>query len=132
MCRPSRPIVVLRYYVCAKVFDRQKRCGRIAAAACVGLLFVAAQFLGNAGGLPEAEFGKLSRKAAVADPKPHQSSEFQLHLVNSARFPRKGDRGYTGARMPAQFSERADICIVGLVALTRSVRYFADLIRIAH
>ena len=84
-------IVVLRYYL-VQGFDRQNVTVGIAAALCVGLLFLAAQFLGTMK-VPEAEFVRYLQ-SRMADPEPHQSPEFQLHLVSAAC---QGNLGYLAA-----------------------------------
>jgi hypothetical protein len=58
-------IVVLRYYL-VQGFDRQNRAIGIAAVACVGLLFFAAQFLGTMA-VPESEFASYLA-SRMADP----------------------------------------------------------------
>ena len=64
MCRPA-VIVVLRYYL-VQGFARRNAIVGIAAALCVGLLFLAAQFWGTMA-VPEAEFVRYLQ-SRMADP----------------------------------------------------------------
>ena len=90
-------IVVLRYYL-VQGFDRQNVRSASPRSLCVGLLFFAAQFLGTMA-VPEAEFVQLSAEPDGRS-RPHQSPEFQLHLV-SAAF--QGNLRYLGAHALQSF-----------------------------
>jgi len=114
-------IVVLRYYV-VQGFDRQNGAVGIAAAACVGLLFVAAQFLGTPV-VPEAEFASYLG-SRVADPS-------RINLLSFSYIwyrPLSKEIADTWARMPANF---LSVPIFALLVWLHSPlwRYFADLIR---
>jgi hypothetical protein len=114
-------IVVLRYYL-VQGFDRQNGAVGIAAAACVGLLFVAAQFLGTPV-VPEAEFASYLG-SHVADPS-------RINLLSFSYIwyrPLSKEIADTWARMPANF---LGVPIFALLVWLHSPlwRYFADLIR---
>jgi hypothetical protein len=114
-------IVVLRYYL-VQGFDRQNGAVGIAAAACVGLLFVAAQFLGTPA-VPEAEFASYLG-SRVADPS-------RINLLSFSYVwyrPLSKETADTWARIPANL---LGVPIFALLVWLHSPlwRYFADLIR---
>jgi hypothetical protein len=114
-------IVVLRYYL-AQGFDRQNGAVGIAAASCVGLLFVASQFLGTPA-MSEAEFASYLG-SRVADPS-------RINLLSFTYVwyrPLSKEIADTWARMPANL---LGVPIFALLVWLHSPlwRYFADLIR---
>ncbi len=114
-------IAVLRYYL-VQGFDRQNGAVGIAAASCVGLLFVAAQFLGTPV-VPEAEFASYLG-SRVADPS-------RINLLSFSYVwyrPLSKEIADTWARMPANC---LGVPIFALLVWLHSPlwRYFADLIR---
>jgi hypothetical protein len=114
-------IVVLRYYL-VQGFDGQNGAVGIAAASCVGLLFVAAQFLGTPA-VPEAEFASYLG-SRVADPSRINLPGFSYIWYR----PLSKEIADTWARMPANF---LGVPIFALLVWLHSPlwRYFADLIR---
>ena len=114
-------IVVLRYYL-VQGFGRQNGAVGIAAAACIGLLFVAAQFLGTPV-VPEAEFTSYLG-SRVADPS-------RINLLSFSYIwyrPLSKEIADTWERMPANL---LGVPIFALLVWLHSPlwRYFADLIR---
>ena len=114
-------IAVLRYYL-VQGFDRQNGAVGIAAASCVGLLFVAAQFLGTPA-VPEAEFANYLG-SRMADPSRTNLLSFSYIWYQ----PLSKEVADTWARMP---SNLLGVPIFALLIWLHSPlwRYFADLIR---
>jgi hypothetical protein len=114
-------IVVLRYYL-VQGFDRQNGAVGIAAASCVGLLFVAAQFLGTPA-VPEAEFASYLG-SRMADPSRTNLLSFSYIWYQ----PLSKETADTWARMS---SNLLGVPIFALLIWLHSPlwRYFADLIR---
>ena len=114
-------IVVLRYYL-VRGFGGKNGAVGIAAAACIGLLFVAAQFLGTPV-VPEAEFTSYLG-SRVADPS-------RINLLSFSYIwyrPLSKEIADTWERMPANL---LGVPIFALLVWLHSPlwRYFADLIR---
>jgi multisubunit Na+/H+ antiporter MnhE subunit len=114
-------IVVLRYYL-VQGFSRQNIIAGIAACACVGLLFLSAQFLGTMA-VPEAEFVRYLR-SRMADPTRTNLLSFSYIWYQ----PLSREIHDTWERLPS------NILGVPVFALliwlhTPLWRYFADLIR---
>src|SRR5882724_707609 len=114
-------IVALRYYL-VQGFDRQSVLVGIAAASCVGFLFVAAQFLGRPV-VPEAEFASYLG-SRMADPSRTNLLSFSYIWYQ----PLSKEVADTWARMP---SNLLGAPIFALLIWLHSPlwRYFADLIR---
>jgi hypothetical protein len=114
-------IVVLRHYLVGG-FDRQSVLVGIAAASCVGLLFIAAQFLGRPA-VPEAEFASYLG-SRMADPSRTNLLSFSYIWYQ----PLSKEIADTWARMP---SNLLGVPIFALLIWLHSPlwRYFADLIR---
>jgi hypothetical protein len=114
-------IVVLRYYL-VQGFDWPNGAVGIAAASCVGLLFVAAQFLGTPA-VPEAEFANYLA-SRMADPSRTNLLSFSYIWYQ----PLSKEVADTWARMP---SNLLGVPIFALLIWLHSPlwRYFADLIR---
>jgi hypothetical protein len=113
-------VVVLRYYL-VQGFARQNGAVGIAAASCVGLLFVAAQFLGRPA-VPEAEFASYLG-SRMADPSRTNLLSFSYIWYQ----PLSKEVADTWARMP---SNLLGVPIFALLIWLHSPlwRYFADLI----
>jgi hypothetical protein len=114
-------IVVLRHYLVGG-FDRQSVLVGLAAALCVGLLFVAAQFLGRPA-VPEAEFASYLG-SRMADPSRTNLLSFSYIWYQ----PLSKEVADTWARMP---SNLLGVPIFALLIWLHSPlwRYFAGLIR---
>jgi hypothetical protein len=114
-------IVVLRYYL-VQGFDRQNSAIGIAAVACVGLLFFAAQFLGTMA-VPEPEFSSYLA-SRMADPG-------RTHLLSFSYIwyqPLAKEISDTWGRIPANL---LGVPVFALLIWLHAPlwRYFADLVR---
>jgi hypothetical protein len=114
-------IVVLRYYL-VQGFDRQNSAIGVAAVACVGLLFFAAQFLGTMG-VPEAEFTSYLA-SRMADSGRTNLLGFSYIWYQ----PLSKEISDTWGRMPANL---LGVPIFALLIWLHAPlwRYFADLVR---
>ena len=114
-------IVVLRYYL-VQGFDRQNVIVGIAAALCVGLLFLAAQFLGTMP-VPEAEFIRYLQ-GRMADPSRTNLLSFSYIWYQ----PLSREIADTWARMPSNI---LGIPVFALLIWLHAPlwNYFASLIR---
>ncbi len=114
-------VVLLRYYL-VQGFDRQNTAIGIASAACVGLLFFAAQFLGTMA-VPEPEFASYLA-SRMADPS-------RLNLLGFSYIwyqPLAKEISDTWGRMPANLlGVPVFALLIGLHAPLG--RYFAALVR---
>jgi hypothetical protein len=114
-------IVVLRYYL-VQGFDRQNAAIGIATAACVGLLFFAAQFLGTMA-VPEAEFAS-HLASRMADPSRTNLLSFSYIWYQ----PLSKEISDTWGRMPANL---LGVPVFALLIWLHAPlwRYFAGLVR---
>jgi hypothetical protein len=114
-------IVVLRYYL-VQGFDRQNSAIGIAAVACVGLLFFAAQFLGTMA-VPEAEFASYLA-SRMADPGRTNLLSFSYIWYQ----PLAKEISDTWGRMPANL---LGVPVFALLIWLHAPlwRYFAGLVR---
>jgi hypothetical protein len=114
-------IVLLRYYL-AQGFDRKNVTVGIAAALCVGLLFLAAQFLGTMQ-VPEAEFVRYLQ-GRMADPSRTNLLSFSYIWYQ----PLSRELADTWARMPSNI---LGIPVFALLIWLHTPlwKYFAGLIR---
>jgi hypothetical protein len=114
-------IVTLRYYL-VRGFDRQAVAVGVAAALCVGLLFLAAQFLGTMT-VPEAEFVHYLQ-SRMADPSRTNLLSFSYIWYQ----PLAKEISDTWARMPSNI---LGIPVFALLIWLHAplCRYFAELIR---
>ncbi len=114
-------IVVLRYYL-VQGFDRQNVIVGIAAALCVGLLFLSAQFLGTMA-VPEAEFVRYLQ-SRVADPNRTNLLSFSYIWYQ----PLSREISDTWQRLP---SNLLGLPVFALLIWLHAplTRYFADMIR---
>ena len=114
-------IVVLRYYL-VQAFSRQNTLIGIAAMACVGALFLAAQFWGTMA-VPEAEFVQYLQ-SRMADPS--RSNLLSFSYIWYQPLPK--EISDTWARMPSNI---LGVPVFALLIWLHSPlwRYFADLIQ---